>query len=117
MFFITVLKGSVNLYYGTETKLFGMQMVHNDQFVTWAMVVGIVINFFFRLCTGKFEELLGFGGLYFLNIILNICISLSPLLINDPSLALICFVLFQRTSNGNTHFYSESIVEYFTKIQ
>lgn len=100
LFLITVIKGSINFYYSNETKLIGMRMVHDDLFITYSTVIGIVINFLFRLTSGKLEDWVGFGGMYFLNIFLNICTSFTPFLIPNPKIALCVFITFQRTSNG-----------------
>lgn len=97
---ISFLKTASNFFYSGEMKIYGMMLVDDDQFITYACLLGIVIAFFMRISIGRIFSRLGFKKTYFANICLEMASSCLYYFIGNNKTAFGIAVLCVRTSTG-----------------
>lgn len=100
MYLITLIRTLTCFYYGGEFKYFGMFLVNDDAFITKVALGAFVLNFMMRLSVGKLYESFGMTFMYFMNIVINLGMSLSLLYYGHSYTAVFLFICFQRLSSG-----------------
>ena len=100
MYMITLIRTLTCFYYGGEFKYFGMFLINDDAFLTKVALGAFVLNFLMRLSVGKLYESFGLTCMYFVNIIINLGMSVSLLFYGHSYTAVFMFICFQRLSSG-----------------
>ena len=100
LFFVTMFKTASNFYFAMESKFLGMILIQDDSFLTTATSVLALCNIFIRMFLGPLFDIVGIKGMYFINILLNLCSVFFLFFWGESKIGFTIFFAFNRVSNG-----------------